>query len=58
MVTSRDKAHCDDGGVRHLGVGVVGQLAERVENGKDRVGHKQETQRDWHGPGRLGLGLG
>ena len=46
--TCADDAHAEDGVVRHFGVAVVRELAERVEVLQLRVRRRQQRQRQRH----------
>ena len=56
-LTAAHHAHGKDGVVRHLGVGVVGKLAESVQDVQTRVGHGNESQGERHRPPEGGLSV-
>jgi len=54
-LTAAHHAHGEDGVVGHLGVGVVGELAERVQDVQPGVGHGDEGQGEGHRSPQGGL---
>lgn len=47
-LTTAHHAHGKDGVVGHLGVSIVGKLAEGVQDVQTRVGHRNESQGQRH----------
>lgn len=56
-LTAAHHAHGEDGVVRDLGVGVVGELAEGVQDVQTGVGHGNESQGQRHGSPQGGLAV-
>lgn len=56
-LTTAHHAHGEDGVVRDLGVGVMGELAEGVQDVQARVGHRNESQGQGHSSPQGGLAV-